>query len=202
MAEEKADLNELTKLFYEAGMLTRLDVSGDLLVGNSGRSVADHSMRAAMIGYFLAKLEKADSSKVAIMLLFHDLCETRILELNKIAFSYINREQAETKSFEDQLKGMPKDAAEELSNLEHEMKERKSKEAIIAKDADYLECAISAKEAIDKGYDMHDWINNVRAALKTESAKKLLAMAEKMSSNEWWRNLKYIPELKKGDKKY
>lgn len=197
------DIKELVKLFFETGMLNRLERAGDLLVGNENpQNVAEHSFRAAIIGYFLAKLEKADSDKVIKALLFHDLAECRILELNKVASRYLNRQRAEKAAFSDQLKSMPKSASNELKALMQEMDEGKTKEAKIAKDADYLECAVSAKEAIEKGIDMKDWINNIKKALKTNNAKKMLNMIEKTPSNEWWKNLKYIPEINKGDKKY
>jgi hypothetical protein len=49
---------------------------------------------------------------------------------------------------------------------------------------------------------MQDWINNVEKALKTKSAKQLLELIKKGNSNDWWRDLKYIAEIKRGDKKW
>ncbi len=65
----------------------------------------------------------------------------------------------------------------------------------IAKDADYLEMAFTAKEYIEIGYEgAWDWINNVGRALRTDSVKLLHAALIDTSSNEWWSGLKTFPK--------
>ena len=50
-------MKELTRFLYEVGQLQRVRRSGFSLVGvENPHSTADHSHRAAVIGYFLAKL--------------------------------------------------------------------------------------------------------------------------------------------------
>ncbi len=193
---------KLINFFYETLMLNRTKRSGDNLVGNLGESVAEHSWRTTIIGFFLAKLEKVDENKVIKMLLFHDLAGARIGELNKVASRYIDAKKAEMLAFKDQLLCVPEEISSELLKLQEEMRERTSKESIVAKDADYVETALTAKEAVEKGIDMKDWIANDFLLVKTKSAKELLQQLEKTSSNEWWKNLKYIPEMNRGKKQF
>lgn len=73
------------------------------------------------------------------------------------------------------------------------MRERNTKEGIIAKDADWLEQAIQAKVYMETGYKgAEDIINNVGAALETDSAKEILAEIRKNPDflNSWWQGLK------------
>jgi putative hydrolase of HD superfamily len=195
-------MDKLVDLFFESLMLNRQKVSGPKLVGADVGSIAEHSFRATMIGYFLSKLENAEDEKVMKMLLFHDLREARISDINKVMSRYMDRKNAEKKAFSEQLEQMPKKVAQELRKLDLEMNEKKTKEAKIAKDADYLEMAITAKEQIEKGIDMNDWLNNIEKALKTKSAKELFQSIKEKSSNDWWKNLKYIPEIKRGKKRF
>ena len=76
--------------------------------------------------------------------------------------------------------------------LMKEFHEGKTKESIIAKDADYLENAIQAKEYRDAGYKLtEEWMENIRKLLKTDSAKEILDQISKSSDN-WWKGLKKL----------
>ncbi len=194
---------DITNLVYEAGMLTRLKRSGDLLVNNrDGEHVSDHVFRAMLIGYVLAKLEGVDENKVLKTLLFHDLPEARILELNKVAARYLDNKKAEREAFTDQMKLLPGDVAAELTELNTAFMDKSTKEAVICKDADYLEAAFAAKEAIEKGIAMQNWLVNIEKALKTESAKKLFSSLTVTKSTAWWSDLKYIPDIDLGKKSF
>ncbi len=154
-------------------------------------TVAEHCHRASVIGYFLARLENADSNKVLKMCIFHDIAEARINDVNKIGARYIDYKEAEKRAIEDQLASLPDNLSDELRSLLKEFHDGKTKEAVVAKDADWLECAIQAKEYMDSGYKLSkDWIDNVRNALKTKSARKLLDAVEK--SESWWKGLKKL----------
>lgn len=56
-------------------------------------TVAEHSLNAAQIGYILAKMEWADANKVATMLVWHDIAETRIGDMHKVAIWYIKNKK-------------------------------------------------------------------------------------------------------------
>jgi putative hydrolase of HD superfamily len=88
----------------------------------------------------------------------------------------------------DQLENLPE--CPEFLEMLKELEAEKTKEAIIARDADYLECFIQAKEYYDIGYkEAKVWMKNTRKAMKTESAKKLADRAAKMSAHAWWAEL-------------
>lgn len=183
-------MKDIINFFYEIGELKRVKRSGWWLLGiKDPETVAEHSFRAAIIGYFLAKLEKVDVNKTTLMCLFNDLHETRINDLHKVGHRYIEFRKAETKVHKEQTENLDKD----IFSMHNEFKEQKTKESIVARDADLLENAVQAKEYIDQGYkNAQNWIDNVRSVLKTKNAKKLLKLIEKTSSNEWWKELKKI----------
>ena len=186
-------MKNLTNFFYEVGQLKRVKRSGFWLINiNNPESVAEHSQRTAVIGYFLAKLEKVDVQKVTLMCLFNDLHETRLNDLHKVGHRYIDFKKAENEAHKEQLHGLNNIGSELFETLT-EFQERKSSEALVARDADLLENAIQAKEYIKIGYkDAQNWIDNIRKVIMTETGKKLLEEIENTDPNDWWRNLKKI----------
>jgi len=188
-----ADIKKITNFIFELGALKHVKRSGWWIINiKDPENVAEHSFRAGVIGYILAKLEKADVNKVAMMSLFNDLHEARLNDLHKIGQRYIDFKKAETKAHKEQTEELG-EIGKEIFSFHKEYQEQKTKEAIIARDADLLENAYQAKEYMEIGYkDAQDWIDNIRKIIKTDSAKKLLDEIEKTSSNDWWRKLKKI----------
>jgi putative hydrolase of HD superfamily len=186
------ELESITKFFYELGMLKRVKRSGWWLAGvENPETIAEHNARTAIIAYMLAKMEGADAEKVTMMCIIHDIPEVRTSDIHKIGTRYIDAKSAESKARTEQLKDLP--YGKELLHLLEEMEAKQTKEAIIAKDADYLECLIQAKEYYDIGYtEAMDWIINVKAALKTESARRLAEKASNMKAHAWWYGLKKL----------
>jgi putative hydrolase of HD superfamily len=185
-------IKEAVKYLFEAGELKRVRRSGWWLIGvEHPESIAEHSFRAAIVGYILGKLESANAEKVALMTLFNDMHEARLNDLHKVGHRYIDFKSAEKKAFEEQVEMLPKKIADELKNNFSQFQTDSSKEGIVARDADLIECALQAKEYIDKGLkDAQDWLNNIRKHIKTDSAKKMLNAIEKGDSNSWWKGLK------------
>ncbi len=186
-------MKKLATFLYEVGQLKRVKRSGWWLLGIiEPESVAEHSHRAAIIGYFLAKMEKVNVEKVVIMALCNDIHEARLNDLHKVGHRYIDFKSAETTVLREQLTGLNK-MGEELLQWMNEFQERESAEANVARDADLLECAIQAREYKTVGYtDAQNWIDNAKLVLKTESAKRLIQEIENTDPHEWWRNLKKI----------
>lgn len=180
-------IENISKFILEMGVLKRTARTGWWPAGiKHPESIADHSFRTIITGYFLAKMENVDTDKVVRMLLFHEMAEARIGDINKLGRNYIP-ESTEHEVVEDQLKELPDEVKSELKQLHTEFVRRKTKEAIVAKDADWLENAIQAKEYLDQGnHDAQNWIDNVRKSLKTESAKKILAEIESNKTNYWY----------------
>ncbi len=186
-------MKKIIDFLYETGQLKRVRRSGWWLINiDDPESVAEHSHRAAVIGYFLARLEKVDVYKVVLMCVFNDIHEARLNDLHKVGHRYINFKGAEAKAHTEQLSALD-GYGDELLELLTDFQKRGSKEANVARDADILENALQAREYIKIGYqDAQNWIDNIRKILATESGKKLLKAIEETDPNDWWRNLKKI----------
>ncbi len=167
-------IQKIVNLIFEALHLKNLDHIGfKYLHIKQPDTVAEHSLNAAQIGYILAKMEGADANKVATMLVWHDIAETRIGDMHKVAVWYItNKKELEREVMKDQFNGL--NFGEEIQTYFQEMDDRLTLEGKVAKDADYLEQAFQAKTYKEIWYeDAQNWITNVWNALRTESAKKI-----------------------------
>jgi len=187
-------MQNIIKYLFEAGALKYVKRSGWWIAKiKDPESVAEHTFRTAIIAFILAKLEgESDetSNKLATAAMFHDMHETRILDLNKITSRYIDQKSAAKKVEENQIALLPKNIQNSLKNLIFNLNK---KELTILKDADKLESALQAKEYIEVGYtDCEDWINNVEKILKTKSAQALLQKIKTMNSKEWYKGLKKL----------
>ena len=61
---------------------------------------------------------------------------------------------------------------------------------VIAKDADWLEMALTAKEYLEQGHAVAQvWIDNVVKSVKTPSAQRLVALLQRRKSTAWWQGL-------------
>jgi putative hydrolase of HD superfamily len=156
-------------------------------------SVAEHSLVAAQIGRYLAVLEWADPHTVVTTLVFHDLPETRIGDLHRVATNYLHgKNAAEEKICNEQMADMP--WGEQLRALFMAYETRADLVGNVAKDADYLEQAFQAKIYIEQGYQVAEQrITNVGKALKTASAVKLREELAQIHSTDRWQWLTKIP---------
>lgn len=190
-------MSETAKFLFELGVLKKARRSGWWMAGvKDPETIAEHGFRSAIIGRILAELEGADMNKVTTMLLFHDVPEARINDLHKVGQRYIDFKSAETASFKDQLERLPPKIAAELKGLWDEMSKKETIEAQVAKDADYLECAVTAKEYIEIGYkDAQNWIDNISTRLRTKSAKKLFDQIVKTKPSSWYKGLKKLEKV-------
>lgn len=182
---------KLLNFLAEAGMLKRIKRSGWWMVGiPHEESVADHSFRCAVIGYVLARMEGIDLKKVLLMTLFNDLAEARINDLHKVAHRYLNVREAEEKAFSDQIKPLEGEVKTELGSLRDEYAHQKTKESLVARDADILECLLQAKEYADLGFKTAEkFFKKAPSHLKTKSAKRLWKSAKVWDSSTWWERL-------------
>ncbi len=182
---------KLLNFIAEAGMLKRVRRSGWWVLGiKDAETVAEHSFRCAVIGYIIACMEKISPYKVLLMTLFNDMHEARINDLHKMSERYIKLRKAEDKAFAEQISSLPKKIKNELSGMRAEYKRQNTKEGIIARDADILECLIQAKEYEEHGYkEAFKFMRKAPSFLKTKSSKKLWSTAKTMNLNEWWEKL-------------
>jgi putative hydrolases of HD superfamily len=174
--------------FAEAGLLKHVKRSGWWVAGiKDPESVAEHSFRCAIIAYYMAHLEKVDPYKTVIMALFNDIHEARINDLHKMGHYYIDFKEAETKVFKDQIKDLDKTLKFELSRMRKSYVEQTTKESIVARDADILECLLQAKEYYESGHlKAKKFFQRAPDYLKTKSAKKFWATIKNWDSCRWW----------------
>jgi putative hydrolase of HD superfamily len=185
--------NPILNFFFELGQLRRIKHEGWRTINvQHPESVADHSLRAAQIGYFLAILENyKNPEEIVTMLVFHDIGECRIGDIHKIANRYVKAD--EKQAVKDQLSKLDKKTEEKIYNYWESVEFQKTPGGKIAKDADLLEQAVTAKEFIEKGFSYaQDWINNISQKIHTKSAKKLIKDLAKANSNDWWQGIKKI----------
>ncbi|MBI5390940.1 HD domain-containing protein [Candidatus Woesearchaeota archaeon] len=183
----------ILNFMFELGMLKRVKREGWRRLGiEHPESVADHSLRAAQLGYILAHLEKYhDPREVAVLVLFHDIGECRIGDLHKIAQQYVDAREEQV--VKDQTANMGKIGADILSLWKNH--HSSSPAGKLAHDADLLECAISAKEYIELGYkDAQSWIKVIAHHITTPSAQQLLKELEHADVHAWWKEIRLPAE--------
>ena len=184
-------MDPIAKYIFEAGMLKRVARSGWWAEKiKCPESVADHSFRTAVIAFILAKLEGMDDTKanrICTAAVFHDMHETRLLDLNKITAKYIEiTKELERKVEKEQVKEIEPKLRDSILKI----LDLNENEEQILKDADYLECAFQAKEYADIGYRTEKWVDNIAKRLTTKSAKELIKKLTGSDSGSWKKGLK------------
>lgn len=192
--DDTSKMADIASFIFEVGTLKRIKRAWHKSEGVANpESVAEHLHRNTIVGYILAKLEHADAEKVLKMCLFHDVPEVRIGDLDKVAQRYIDKDEAELQALKDQTSKLPKEIGKEVLSLISEMYEKRTKEAIIARDADILELLFQAKEYADVGYTgTENWLEQNSKLLKTESAKKLFRELLKQNAFAWSKGLENL----------
>ena len=200
--DKKIKQERIANFLYEIGTMRKLmRVHRQvLLTDDMSDSIASHSYRVAMISWFLAKEEKADLYKTVIMSLLHDIGEARTNDHNWVHKRYIKIFEDEV--IEQQLGTLP---YKDLKDLITEYQERKTKEAILAKEADLLDQVLLLKEYDWTGNkEAHVWLhgkgkdkgNAQLKKLKTNIGKRLGEAIYRVSPSDWWNNL-WTPENRK-----
>lgn len=177
-------LKPVVDFLFEVGILSKTPRSGFHFLGSGQQSVSEHTNRTAYVGYVLATLEgDVDSAKVMKMCLFHDLAEARTSDLNYVHQKYTVSD--EHKAIEDLTNTLS--FGEDIAKILKEYAQRKTKESIIAKDADNLEWLLSLKEQVDIGNKRaQTWIPSTVKRMKTKVAKNLAKEIIKTDSDNWW----------------
>ena len=177
-------MQSIVNLLFEAGMLKRTPRTGLQFLGTGRESVAEHAFRVTFIGYVLARMEKdVDEAKLIKMCLLHDLHEARTGDLNYMNKKYVKID--EKKAIKDLTKTLP--FGDDISNSVEEFNSGKSKEALLANDADQLDLILMLKENKDLGNKYADeWISFALKRLKTDTAKELAQKILDTDSTHWW----------------
>ena len=183
-------IKKLTSFFFEIGTLRKIVRSHrqTLLTDDLSDSIASHSFRVAIIGYFLAKEVGADSDKVIKMCLLHDIEESRAGDQNWVHKKYVKVFENEIR--EEQLGKIPH--SQELLDLSKEYDERKSLEAKVAKDSDLLDQILLLRE--------YEWVGNKEAKrwldggvqgkrIYNQATRQIVKEIYKQKPSLWWHNL-------------
>jgi putative hydrolase of HD superfamily len=177
-------LKKIVKFLFEVGMLKRTPRTGYQFLGSGGESVADHSFRAAVIGYALASQESgANRDKVILMCLLHDFPETRTGDHNYVNKRYVKAD--EQRVIRDQVHQLP--FGDEVQALIYKFNSAETPEARLAKDADQLDLIMELKQQMEQGNpNAKDWLSFAVKRLLTENARKMAQEILNTHSTEWW----------------
>lgn len=196
---ENKDNNEnykkMADFFYEIGTMRKIMRihRQALLTDDMSDSIAAHSYRVTVIGWFLAKEAGADPYKTVMMCLFHDTEEARSNDHNWIHKRYVKIFDEEIR--ESQLGQLP---YPELSEFIKEYEERESLEAILAKEADTLDQILLLREYEWSGNkEVYLWLygkeeNKAKIQLdklKTGVGKKMGEAIYEANPSDWWNKL-------------
>jgi putative hydrolases of HD superfamily len=183
-----SDLEGMIDYLYEMGLLKRLPRAGWLVAGiDHPESIAEHSFRAAIIGYLLASVEGADPARTALLCLFHDTQESRIGDVPRVGKSYVVT-SPNPQVTADQVAGFPGEIGQAVRALVDDYEGQESVEARLARDADKLECLIQAREYQANGHDVQPWVETAAAALRSEAARRFADAFRRARPDQWWKS--------------
>lgn len=187
--------HRLANFLFEVGTMRKLPRMHrqTLLTGDDSDTIASHSFRVALIAWILAKEEGADVYKAVMMGLLHDMGEARTGDHNWVHKRYVKIYEDEVRK--EQVGSLP---FPDFAQLLQEYEERKSPEAMIAKNADLLDEVLLLREYEWQGNkEAGVWLHGKGKARGNEQLKKLtLASAKRLgkklyvvSPSEWWDDL-------------
>ncbi|MCU0610790.1 MAG: HD domain-containing protein [Candidatus Eisenbacteria bacterium] len=179
---------EIVRFVFELGQLRRETRHGWLRIDEHPESVAEHSFRAAVLGYLLAMREGySDPNRIATMILFHDMHEARTGDADTVQRRYVTLD--EIRAARDQVIGLEA-GGPEILRMWRDVEYADTEAGRIAKDAEILEIAFTARELVVRGNtDAQGWIESLRPRLKTTSAKTVVEIANRADPSEWWKRL-------------
>lgn len=186
---EKKDLSSDINLLFEMGNIRLIDRMWRRFQGTHFANLAEHHFRTFWIAMVIAAHEnKADTGKIAKMVLIHDLAESRTGDVDMLSRQYVERH--EEMAMQDMLEGSA--LKDEFYALWEEYEKRESLEAKIAKDADNLDVDFElAEQAVqgngslrDRKLEMRDFV--AKEKLYTDTAKKLYDQLKEADPHAWW----------------
>ncbi len=179
------------ELAFELGTLRYVDRTWRQFLSPEFANVAEHMFRMSWLALTLARMENNHNhEKILKMVMVHDVSESRAGDSNYVQKKYVKRD--EQAAITDILANTVH--SDEMTALWREAEEKKSAEAQIVKDADYLDQALELQEQQARG-------NTISAALKkrmdkhyydkfyTQSAKNLLAEILDSNPHGWQQDL-------------
>ena len=187
-AVDTSDRDRMTRLadfIFEAGMLRKTPRTGYQFLGSGAENVAEHSFRASVIGFMLAKEAGADPYRTMALCLFHDLPEARTGDFNYVNKLYNTCDAR--RALADALAGTGLTAT--VMPLHDELEAAQTLEAQLAQDADQIDLIANLKEELDLGNRYAAaWIEAAMARLRTDAGRALAKTLAETDHAEWWFN--------------
>ncbi len=182
--ESNNRLDGIGKLLFEVCMLKRTMRTGFAFLGSGCESTAAHSFSTAFISYVLGEMTpEANTGRMVLMALIHDIPEARTGDANAVQKKYTNRDE------ERALKDAMKDCfiADNIMEIYREYEKAETKEARLVKDADQLDMFLSLKEQEECGNpNASTWIPFVTRRLQTKEAQALAQSIANTHWASWW----------------
>jgi putative hydrolase of HD superfamily len=177
-------VKDIANFLFEVGMLKKTPRTGFQFLGSGNESVAEHILRTVFIGYALSKMENdIDELKVLKICLVHDLPEARTGDMNYMYKKYVTVDEHKALKELTETLFFGRDIEEAIA----EFNERKTKESLIAHDADQLSLILQLKECGDLGNKYsQDWMKFASQRLYTQTAKSLAETIFNTDSSDWW----------------
>ncbi len=177
-------MEEIANFLFEVGMLNKTPRTGFRFLGSGKESVAEHILRTLFIGYSLCKLDPAaDELKVLRMCLVHDLPEARTGDQNYMYKKYVTVD--EEKAVRELTERLPFGA--EIKTVIQEFNEKKTREALLAHDADQLALILQLKEYGDLGNQYsQEWLDYAVRRLCTDEGRKVADTILQTDWTQWW----------------
>jgi len=173
-------MKEIANFLFEVGMLNKTPRTGFQFLGSGKESVAEHILRTLFIGYSLCKLDPSvDELKVLRMCLVHDLPEARTGDMNYMYKKYVTVD--EEKAVRELTENLP--FGDEIKAVLGEFNEKKTRESLLAHDADQLGLILLLKEYGDLGNKYsREWLDYAVRRLCTDEGRKL---ADAILRTDW-----------------
>jgi putative hydrolases of HD superfamily len=177
-------MKNIADLLFEAKILKFVPRAGFHFLGAGRETVAEHSFSATFIAYVMSNmLPDADALKLISMCLIHDLAEARTGDHNYVHKRYVTVD--EKQAIVDATRGI--DFSDPMVELFMEFKDQKTKESMLAHDADQLAFILDLKSISDTGHSAPDeWIPVVIKRLKTDIGRKMADSIMKTKWDAWW----------------
>ncbi|MBF0241982.1 MAG: HD domain-containing protein [Desulfamplus sp.] len=177
-------MRRIADFLFETSMLKELPRSGYAFLGSGKESVAEHSFMTAIICFTICKIEPyINVERLISMALIHDLPEARIGDLNYVHKRYVTA--LEDKASKDMAQGLP--FGSEMVEILNEFNEAKSREAMLARDADQLAFIVELKKCHDTGAKSPEkWLPFIVERLKTDTGKRLAQSILDSNWDDWW----------------
>lgn len=180
---QRSRQRRLTDLLFEAGMLRKTPRTGYQFLGSGSENVAEHSFRAALIGYVLADMSGADKEHTAMLCLIHDFHEARTGDFNYVNSLYNTSRQRD--AMQDALKGTG--LSKSLLPLWDEQDQEETLESQLAKDADQIDLILNLVEERNLGNKYAvKWLETAVKRIDTPTGQELVDEILKSDHTDWW----------------